>query len=333
MLIIENYSQLNGKETCSAMSIRKWIVSVAVIVFVFFLFLTWTLFDADELFLHLHTLLVNPKWIVIMFGAYLLSFMLKAQAWRMYAGSQGRFRIYYHGIIYSLLVNHLLPLKAGDIVRTGFLMNNARKTWDEAIHSVAIMRLLDMFVLGVISAIGVACIGLSASWEWIVVLLSGILVLAVIIRMTSLHRVPFVRKHWKHFKAIMLSRNGLFVIILVTASWIMEAGVIYGIARIVQLNLSAVSIVWANSITIAGQVLHITPGGIGTYESTLSGSLVVLGIGWKEAYAAALLSHAFKFVFAYAVGSYTMLRMPIRLPEMRAWIKNKQKPAKERTSS
>lgn len=315
------------------MSIRKWVVSAAVILFVFFLYISWKWFDREQFLHHLRTLLVHPQWFVMMFGGYLLSFILKAEAWRLYAGSQVRFRIYFHGIIYSLLVNHLLPLKVGDIVRTGFLMKNARKTWDEALHSVGVMRLMDMFVLGIFSLIGVVIIGLSASWAWIATLLSGIFVVAIMIRLTALHRTSFVQRHWSYFKGIMLSRNGLFVMILVTVSWVLEATVIYGIASILLLDLGVPSLVWANSVTIAGQVLHITPGGIGTYESTLSGSLVVLGIGWKEAYTAALMSHIFKFVFAYVVGGYTLLRMPIRWFEIKDWLTKKQKTAKEETST
>ncbi|WP_373232057.1 lysylphosphatidylglycerol synthase transmembrane domain-containing protein [Cohnella sp.] len=306
---------------------------LAALLFICFLIISWKWFDWADFLRHLGTLAQEPQWLAFMFGTYLLSFMLKAQAWRMYAGSQERFRIYFHGIIYSLLVNHLLPVKAGDIIRTGFLMKNARKTWDEALHSVAIMRLMDMLVLGVISLIGVLWIGLSASWAWILILIMGFIVSVVAIKLTPLHRIPFVQRHWAHFKSTMFSGKGLFVMVCITVSWMLEAAVIYGIARMMELNLGAVSLIWANSVTIAGQVFHITPGGIGTYESTLSASLVVLGIGWKEAYAAALLSHTFKFAFAYVMGGYSLLRMPIGWREMKAWIINKQKSAKERIPS
>lgn len=306
----------------------KWLL--AVFLFTCFLILSWKWFDLNELLHHMHTLTEQPQWLVFMFVAYLLSFMLKAAAWRMYVGSQERFGIFYHGIIYSLLVNHLLPVKAGDIVRAGFLMKTARKSWDDALHSVAVMRLIDMFVLGVISLIGVMWIGLSASWAWIILLIAGITVSVIILKLTPLRNIAFVQKHWAFFRSTMLSVKGLFVMICITVSWILEAAVIYGISRISELNLGAASLIWANSVTIAGQVFHITPGGIGTYESTLSGSLVVLGIGWKEAYAAAVLSHAFKFVFAYVMGGYSLLRMPIGWREMKAWMLNRQKSAKEK---
>lgn len=315
------------------MSIRKGFAFIAVMLFLFFLFMSWRWFDPKEILLRLRTLAVHPLWLIMMFGAYLLSFMLKAEAWRMYSGSQGRFRVYYHGMLYSLLVNHLLPIKVGDFVRAGFLMKNTRKTWDEALHSVGMMRLMDMFVLGAISLIGVAYIGLSASWGWIIILLSITVLLAFLMKFVPLHRFPFVRKHWLHFKSIMVSRKGMSVMMLVTVSWILEAAVIYGVAIILKLGVGAAPLVWANSVTIAGQVLHITPGGIGTYESTLSGSLAFLGVDWKDAYAAAILSHTFKFAFSYLVGGYTLLRMPIRWYEAKTWLSRKQKPAKESTSS
>jgi uncharacterized membrane protein YbhN (UPF0104 family) len=113
----------------------------------------------------------------------------------------------------------------------------------------------------------------------------------------------------------------------------LEAAVIYGVAIILKLGVGAAPLVWANSVTIAGQVLHVTPGGIGTYESTLSGSLAILGVDWKDAYAAAVLSHTFKFAFSYLAGGYTLIRMPIRWREMKIWLSRKQKPAKESTSS
>lgn len=314
------------------MSIRKGFVFIAALLFLFFLFMTWRWFDLNAMLLQLSTLGKHPQWLILMIGAYWCSFVLKACAWKMYSGSDARFRIYYHGIMYSLLTNHLLPIKVGDIARAGFLMRNSRNTWDEAVHSVAIMRLIDMFVLGAVSVIGVLSIGLLASWTWIFLLFLGIVFLLILLRLTPIHRKPFVQKHWLHFKSIMLSRRGLRVLMLISVSWILEAGVIYGIAVISKLGLGAISLVWANSVTIAGQVLHITPGGIGTYESTLSGSLAVLGVGWEEAYAAALGSHAFKFVFSYVAGGYTLMRMPIGWREMKEWRSQKQKLSKEGTS-
>jgi uncharacterized membrane protein YbhN (UPF0104 family) len=119
----------------------------------------------------------------------------------------------------------------------------------------------------------------------------------------------------------MLSGKGLFAVLLIALSWLLEAGVIYSVARMLALQPGGAALVWANSMTIAGQLFHITPGGIGTYESTMSGSLVLLGVEGKDAYRAALLSHTFKFLFAYAAGAGSLFAMPIRWREAKGWIK------------
>ncbi|RCW49050.1 lysylphosphatidylglycerol synthase transmembrane domain-containing protein [Paenibacillus prosopidis] len=303
----------------------KWIIRLsAVILLAVFVWMTWRWFDKDEWLGDLLLLVKQPKWLIFMFTAYLLSFALKAEAWRRYVGSNERFGVFFHGIIYSLLVNHLLPLKVGDIVRAGFLKKMANKTWDEALHSVTVMRVLDMLTLCLYAGIGILWLGLPSSWLWVAVLLAAAILLAVIYKLPVIKKMPLIQKHLAHFKVTMLSGKGLFIMSAIAVSWILEAGIIYGIASVLKLKLGAVPLVWVNSMTIAGQIFHITPGGIGTYESTLSGSLAVLGINGREAYGAAILSHAFKFAFAFGMGAYSLLRMPLGWREARVWIKERR---------
>lgn len=309
-------------------SIQLLIRTMGVIFVIVFLFLTWNWFNKEELVSHLRTLAHHPMWLIFMFAVYYFSFVLKAAAWRMYEGTGERLQLYIHGMMYSLLVNHVSPLKIGDIVRTGFMMKTARKSWDQAFHSVAVMRLLDLLVLGVFAGVGILWIGLSSSWLWMSVITAAALLLFIGYRIPAVKRWPFIRKHLTTINAVMLSPKGYFIVALITASWILEAAVIYGVAHILSIQIGIASLVWANSITIAGQVFHITPGGIGTYESTLSGSLYLLGVSWKEAYAAAFLSHTFKFAFSYAAGGYSLIRMPIRLREIKTWITQRKLPEK-----
>lgn len=292
---------------------------LGVLLLIGFLYMTWRWFDFAELKRHLLLLIAHPQWLLPMAVAYLGAFWLKAIAWRLYDGSREPYRIYYHGIVYSLLVNHLLPLKAGDVARVGFLMQRGNRTWDEALHSVGAMRLLDMLVLAAFAGVGIVRLGLPASWMWLAVLAFAVLALAAGYKLPALSRLPFLRKHLAHAHGILLSPSGAAIVLLVAASWLLEAGVLYGIMRVLALHLPAGWLVWANSMTIAGQVFHVTPGGIGTYESALSGTLVWLGIDWKTAYAAAVMSHLFKFAFAYVAGAVTWIRMPIRRSDWRGW--------------
>lgn len=292
-----------------------------IVLLIVFLLLSRQLFDSHQLLEQLRLILARPEWILFMFVAYLLSFVLKAEAWRTYAGREHRIGMYLHGIFYSLLINHLLPIKAGDLVRTGILMKRARMKWDNALHSVVMMRLADMLVLGLISALGMLCLGLKMSWLAVAAAAAVALAAGAALRLTPLRRWSFAHRHAAQLKAIVLSRRGPYIIALVAASWILEAAVLFGIAHMGDARLDAVSSIWANSVTIGGQIFHVTPGGIGTYESTLSGSLAVLGVDWQEAYSTALLAHAFKFAFSFMVGAYSLIRMPIGLREAKQWLR------------
>ncbi|MDQ0061080.1 lysylphosphatidylglycerol synthase transmembrane domain-containing protein [Paenibacillus harenae] len=296
-----------------------WLTGIVLLI-VFWL-LSRQLFDSHQLLERLRAILVQPEWILFMVVSYLLSFVLKAEAWRTYAGREHGIALYLHGIFYSLLINHLLPVKAGDLVRTGILMKNARLRWDNALHSVVMMRLADMLVLGLISAIGMLWLGMTMSWIAVAAASAVTLAAVAAIRFTPIRRRTFVHRHLAQLKTIVLSRRGPYILALVAASWILEAAILFGIARMGDMRLDAASSIWANSITIGGQIFHVTPGGIGTYESTLSGSLAVLGVGWEEAYATALLAHAFKFAFSFMVGAYSLIRMPISLREAKEWLR------------
>ena len=126
-------------------------------------------------------LLRSPGILVVMTIGYGCSFILKAVAWRLYVGREREDKLagYVYALLISLLVNHVLPIKLGDLARTGVLARFARMRWDDALHSVAVMRLLDMASLLLIGSIGAAVLGLEASPR-LMALLIGFMLLALL---------------------------------------------------------------------------------------------------------------------------------------------------------
>jgi uncharacterized membrane protein YbhN (UPF0104 family) len=108
------------------------------------------------------------------------------------------------------------------------------------------------------------------------------------------------------------------IILLTAGSWVLEAFVLFGIAR----TLPFMQAIWINSITIAGQVFQLTPGGIGTYETVMTFALTAIGVPTADAYEWALLSHGFKFLFSYGAGMIVLLVYPIQLA---SFLRQKQK--------
>ena len=285
-------------------------------------------------------MLYSPGILLFITAGYGFSLVLKAIAWRLYVGREreDKLREYVYPLIIALLVNHVLPIKVGDLARTGMLVRLTRMRWDDALHSVAIMRLLDMVSLLLIGSVGAVILGLEASHEWIIIAIGSMLLILLfflIVRNIYMNKrdkwsvlnnfrvqatLAFAKRHLVRFGLIIRSPRGVIIIALTFVSWIMEGTVVYGVIRAMHLQVGALQAVWANGMTIAGQGFHVTPGGIGTYETTLTVSLGLLGMAVSKAYIVALVSHSYKFMFAYIGGISSLILAAVSWSELRGWL-------------
>lgn len=231
---------------------------------------------------------------------YGLSFWLRAWAWKRYVGKPIAFSVYWRAVLLSLFVNHLAPVKIGDAVRMALLARQPGVSASEAIESVAVMRLLDMAVLG-----GLTVIGMYAYMHYIprISLLAAAVAAGFVLTVIVFRRPLRLDRLWRRWRSVFHGWSGAAMVGAVAASWLCEAAVIGVIAKAVGIPLSFGQAVWANSATVSGQIAQVAPGGIGTYEAVMAFALTRLVAPWEKAYAAAVLTHAFKFLFSYAAGA------------------------------
>ncbi|MFC5647751.1 lysylphosphatidylglycerol synthase transmembrane domain-containing protein [Paenibacillus solisilvae] len=300
-------------------------------------------------------LIRSPGILLLMTAGYGCSFILKAAAWRLYVGREreDHLRGYVYPLLVSLLVNHVLPIKLGDLARTGMLVRRTRMRWDDALHSVAVMRLLDMASLLLIGSIGALILGLEATGTANRLIPAGIIIILITltaglfinrvtktgnksltIRIQSrfIHSVfGLAKRHLDRLWLVTRSPRGIVLSLLIFISWLLEGAVVYGVLSALNMKIGILQAVWANGMTIAGQLFHVTPGGIGTYETTLTASLSILGMRGEQAYTVALLSHGYKFVFAYAAGLAALLLAAVSWSDLNEWLRLREK--KERNQS
>lgn len=303
--------------------IFRW---VSMVIVCFFILLSVFHFNWGEL-KHLITQLWQmPLWLCAMFIIYGLAFVLRALAWKIYLGVKISFFTYLHALFYSLLVNHLLPIKAGDAVRVGIIAKQKEVKWDEALHSVVIMRVLDVLCLVILSGLGAFWLGIQISgfafFSLLAFFIIGVVAVLYVLRRKWEH--PLFQRHKQLMYSFICTSNSLFILSLILLSWVLEAVIIFGIAYTLFEPLSLMASVFVNSVTIAGQVFHWAPGGIGTYESVMSFSLLSTGWNMDNAYQAAVLSHGFKFVFSYLAGLYVLWVHPIRWRDIQVWRRKKR---------
>ncbi|SEA25500.1 hypothetical protein SAMN05421743_103316 [Thalassobacillus cyri] len=294
-----------------------------LVVGICFIWLTYLVFDLSYILSQVKQLFGNFWLVTTMTCFYLAAFIIRAKAWQLYVGKQISVKVFVDGVMYSLFINHLLPIKVGDIVRTGYLAQSEKVTWKTALQSVVVMRLLDLMVLGLIAIIGVLYLGLSLSYYFLIMLVIGGGLLLGLLLLKEKWRNVLIN-HARQILSILFAAKGMIIFTLIILSWCLEALVIFAVTTEFSLSLSYLQSLWINSFTIAGQVFHFSPGGIGTYESFMSFALAAYRVPIKEAYTIAVITHGFKFIFSFVVGIYLILSVPISWSTIKHWLKRKE---------
>ncbi|QPA30290.1 lysylphosphatidylglycerol synthase transmembrane domain-containing protein [Thermaerobacillus caldiproteolyticus] len=287
-----------------------------------FLWLTYHYFEGSKLLDHFHLLLTAPDKLTVMFVVYGVSFWLRALVWKSYVGKDISLTVYLKGLFMSLLINHLAPMKIGDIARVAVLAKQRGVSVDESIHSVAVMRIMDMLVLCLFSACGMYMylnrFPIRTSMFIFLGITGTVMIVAVLLRKWN---VKFIRKHMHMFLDALVGRRGVYIVSFIAFSWICEAIVIYEMANMLGLSLSIFESVWVNSVTVSGQVFQIAPGGLATYEAVMAFAITRIVPLWDKAYMAAIVTHAFKFAFSYIIGLVVFVASPKEVQLVRSLLK------------
>lgn len=284
-------------------------------------YLTATQLDRATLFSAGQTLLGKPQLLLLMTVGYGLAFWLRSWAWHKQLRHQtGIKRLwYYHHI--GLLLNHLLPVKGGELARIALLRRYERLDWSESVVSVAGSRFVDMAGLLFLSVVALVFIAphyvqrlYSEKMVWLTGLLAIFLVLmlaAALIVWRSGRLAGFTRllKYWNMFRQLP---HWLPAFFLTAAGWLLEGVVVWSVVYGLEGQLTVPDALLVHVLTIMGQTFHVTPGGLGTYEAVMSALLhQVADLPLSFALQVAILTHGFKFVYSFLVGGFAAWRLSL----------------------
>ncbi|MGP7817200.1 lysylphosphatidylglycerol synthase transmembrane domain-containing protein [Niallia sp. 01092] len=292
----------------------------SLLVVGFFFYLTFYYFDGRWIWNGIKAIIQSPFTLTAILLVYFLSFCLKSLAWKVYLNGRPRFSTCLVGILYSLFVNHLLPIKAGDLVRIKILSTRDDISGEDAVHSVIVLRLLDMICLIAFTMAGLFVLGVDFQIPIPLVIIGSVVLILSVIVVVRFFPV-FLKRHLKLFKQAFKGRNGMVIFTAIGLSWILEAAVLYGTVIVYKGNLSILEAVFANSVTVSGQIFQITPGGIANYESFLVFALRLFGFAIQEGYTIAIVTHAVKFFFSYAAGAIAIFLYRVSFKTMLSWTR------------
>ena len=299
---------------------------LAVVLALGALLIVGSLVDWSEVRSAVEALRSRPWLLAVLLATYTGAVWLRAVAWKsLLTRRTGVFPLF-GALQASLLVNHLLPFKAGEAARIYLIARRGVPLADAAATTV-VARLLDMAVLTAMAAglgglvvsdaMGLGIQGLV--FPAAVVVGVGAAFALVRSRLAS-RSLPLPVSAWievfrTHLAKMKASQVGLAALWTVP-SWVLEAGVVLVAAEAIGVELSLTQAIAVTAFTIAAQVFHFTPGNVGVYEASMTGALFALGIPPEQGLALSVLTHGLKFAYSYtvaAVFTLTVLRIPLRL--------------------
>ena len=270
----------------------------------------------------------DQPWLVgLLVVSYTGAFFLRAIAWRvLISNSVSTYRLLV-SIQAGLLVNHLAPIKLGEIVRP-VLAARYGLPIAQAAATTGVARYLDFIALLLIAAVVGSAVSISTGGQLrleglalpAVVILGCGAALVVLRYSTGFSWLPNVLKARVDILQFELRRVSFRRVALAMAwtlpSWALEAGVILVAAKALGVELSVAAAVAVTAFTILFQVFHVTPGGIGLYEAAMTGALYAHGVPWEQGLALSVATHGLKFAYSYTVALAFTLTAFGRFPEL-----------------
>ena len=286
----------------------------------------WWLADWAELAVAVSTLGQRPELLGALLASYTAAFGLRAVAWRQLMTTKSGVFGLFTCLQAALLANHVLPFKLGEAARP-LLAARRGAPLSEAAATTAVARLLDFGCLILIAAVcGALVTSLDGRGDWLRSLAIPILVVAgagaalAMLRYRAFDRMlprflrgtlDSLRTQLAQISAGRVLRAALWTL----PSWALEAGVLWVAAEALGVELSVAALVGVTAFTILFQVFHVTPGGIGVYEASMTGALYAMGVPWQEGLALAVLTHGLKFAYSYTVAAaFTLVAVREAIP-------------------
>ena len=257
----------------------------------------------------------RPLEIGLALAAYTGAFVLRTASWRPLVPAPIPRRRLFSLLMGSLFLNHAAPAKAGDLARM-YAVSRRGVTGETAVVGVLVSRVVDL--AGLLAALGVAwTLAGVGGWEGAVV--PGGFVFCAILALVFLPRLRLKTPEalsgrfsdlFRRAAKVLAALRGVSPGVLVRSfafaapAWVLEAGILWAVGRALGTQLSAAEVVAATCFAVLVAAVPLTPGSLGTYEAGMVAILLAFGVPVETAFAAAVATHAVKFLYAFAAAPF-----------------------------
>ena len=256
-------------------------------------------------------------WMVPSFAFLVVSVTVRALRWQLLFGRETRptFGAALASSLVGLAVNSMLPFRAGEAARVYALNRRARTSPAEAVATIGLERVLDVFCLLLVLLVtlpwlpSVQWVGAAAAVALaLAVLLGGVAALFAIYGERPfqaldrlLRRLPFGHMDWVEHAASNFGRGlvglrdarvAVTALALTTFSWVLSAISFWILTLAFDLGLPPVSGVLILTAVGFSVILPAAPGALGVFEAATVVALDAYDVPASEALSYAFTLHA-----------------------------------------
>lgn len=254
--------------------------------------------DAESLAGAVEAVLDDPIGLAIALLAYAGAFALRGWAWRRVL-PRLPFGQAWAALHVSLLGNHVLPLRLGEALRITSVLRRTSLPVAPVVGSAVVLRTGDLMAVTAMALLAGPSLVLAAGgvWTWPLLGLGAVVLAAGVVLLARMRR-----------RGADIRTPGPLVAVLTLAAWVLEAAVIFEVARVAGLGLTPLEAVAVTAVTIVAQAVAVTPGGFGTYEAAAAAAMTAAGADPGTAVAVAFVTHAIKTAYSVALGLLALVR-------------------------
>lgn len=294
-------------------------------------------------------------WLVPAIGAIVASIGLRAVRWRLlfYPRAGLRLGSVFGTMNVGYLVNDLLPLRLGEVVRAYLLHQVEGVTTAHALSTVAVERVLDLVVTLLFLAVVMPFVSLPAGFNGpAVAIVAAVAVTALAFmllagtRQEQVHRLgrlvtrrlpaPLAERLHELLDSVLggfavLSHPliALRVAWLSAAIWLLAAAGLYFTMFAFHLNLAPSAPIFVLALVSLSFVVPASPGYVGVFEWTVKTALAAFSVREVDATSYALVAHVVAFVPPMLLGAVYLVRSGTSWDRVFAFRRQTEAPAAE----
>ncbi len=263
----------------------------------------------------------NTRYILYAVILYSSTFLLRGFRYRMILeklGFPSALLFAAESVAISQTMNVVTPVRIGDAARAYVFKRNG-VPYTSSFSALAAERIYDLAAVVLISFVSLFAltwvaegrISTSAPYYGLAFL---IFIIAAVYAASRLQNV--VGDIFRSASELMKGRTSPVVFVLSLLIWTVDILV----CQLVLTALSAPAPLALTALAVSAgnlaKILPITPGGIGTYEASLT-AILSFSVSVPSAFAAALIDHAIKNLVTVALGIASSARLGLKLSEVR----------------